>query len=424
MVDAPKFDVPGFDVLVIGAGPAGMIIASVLSECGLRVQGLTATPLRAVWPNTYGIWRDELDEFGLADLLGHAWENSVSYFSKGEVDHQRVYGLLDKVKFQEHFLAKCEQGGVKWLEGKAKNIQHSNNRSCVVTEDGTELTARVVIDASGHNPVFVEREYTYPIAYQAAYGVVGQFSKPPVEDGQFVLMDFRSDHLTAEDKATNPPTFLYVMDLGEGVYFVEETSLAASPALSFEVLQRRLNERLETQGIEILEEHEIERCLFPMNLPMPNFDQPVVGFGGAASMVHPASGYSIGANLRRAKDLAGAIATAIQNENASPHVIAKAGWQALWNPARLRKYYLYRFGLEKLMRFDEAKIMHHFESFFSLPQHQWAGFLTDNLTPVELMLTMMGLFAIAPNDLRWGLMQFRGREASLLWDFLKGRLSH
>lgn len=407
-----------FDVLVIGAGPAGAIIASALCERGLRVQGLTATPLLASWPNTYGVWRDELDELGLTDLLGHCWENSVSYFSKGELDHQRAYGLFDKAKLQAHFLAQCEQGGVEWVEGTAKDIQHFSHHSYVVTTAGQELTARVVVDCSGHQPVFVKRDYTYPIAYQAAYGVVGKFSQPPVEDGQFVLMDFRSDHLSAADKAQNPPTFLYAMDFGEGVYFVEETSLAAAPAVSFEILQRRLNQRLAARGIEILEEHEIERCLFPMNLPMPSFDQPVVGFGGAASMVHPASGYSVGAQLRRAKDLANAIATAVQDKNASPQTIAQAGWQGLWPQERLRKYYLYRFGLEKLMRFDEAKIMHHFESFFSLPQHQWAGFLADTLTPAELVLAMLRLFAIAPNDVRWALMQFPGKEAPLLWDFL------
>jgi choline dehydrogenase-like flavoprotein len=35
-----------FDVLVIGSGPAGTIIAAALAERGVRVGGLTASPLR------------------------------------------------------------------------------------------------------------------------------------------------------------------------------------------------------------------------------------------------------------------------------------------------------------------------------------------------------------------------------------------
>lgn len=73
-----------FDALVVGAGPAGMIIAAALAEQGVNVGSLTASPLRQVWPNTYGIWRDELEALGLTDLLGHCWDNCVSYFGKGK----------------------------------------------------------------------------------------------------------------------------------------------------------------------------------------------------------------------------------------------------------------------------------------------------------------------------------------------------
>jgi lycopene beta-cyclase len=407
-----------FDALVVGAGPAGVIIAAALSEQGLKVQGLTATPLRAPWPNTYGIWRDELEALDLTHLLGYSWTQCNSYFAKGEINHDRSYGLFDKAKLQNHFLEKCAQGNVTWHQAEAKSITHHADRSMVTAATGEEFQARVVIDTSGHRPVFIEREYSYPIAYQAAYGVVGRFSKPPVEDNQFVLMDFRSEHLSTEDKAKNPPTFVYAADFGDGIYFVEETSLAAAPAVSLELLEQRLRQRLADRGIEILETHEVERCLFPMNLPMPRFDQSVVGFGGSASMVHPGSGYSIGAQLRRAPDLAQAIAHALQDETASPQQIAQAGWEGLWPNERLRKYYLYRFGLEKLMRFDEVRLKNFFDTFFELPQSQWAGFLADNLTPAELVLAMVRLFAMAPNDVRWGLMQFPGKEAPLLWDFL------
>ncbi len=406
-----------FDALVIGAGPAGTMIAGALTAQGLRVQGLTATPLRAPWPNTYGIWRDELEAFGLEDLLGHCWENCVSYFGKGEVEHHRAYGLIDKAKMQAYLLERCE--GVDWQQGKARSIAHHPDHSCVTTEDGAELRARVVVDASGHQPAFVARDMAKPVAYQAAYGIVGKFSKPPVEPEQFVLMDFRRDHLSAADKEHNPPTFVYAMDFGNDIYFVEETSLAAAPAVGFDLLERRLIERLRWSQIEILETHEVERCLFPMNLPMPKFDQPVVGFGGAASMVHPASGYSIGAQLRRAPDLARGIAIALKDQNAPPQVVATSGWQALWSADRLRKYYLYRLGLEKLMRFDAAQIDNHFDTFFSLPKAQWSGFLADGLTTPELVLAMMKMFAIAPNNVRLGLMQMQKQEAPMLWEFLR-----
>jgi lycopene beta-cyclase len=407
-----------FDALVIGAGPAGTMIAAQLGERGLKVLGLTATPLRAPWPNTYGIWRDELEALGLEHLLGHQWTDCVSYFSQGEVQHHRPYGLFDKTKLQEHLLLCCEAHQVEWREDKATAIAHRADHSCVTLASGQPVQARIVIDATGHRPLFVERDQAQPVAYQAAYGVVGRCSAPPVDQGQFVLMDYRNQHLSAADSAAYPPTFLYAMDLGQGLYFLEETSLASDPAVPFEVLERRLHERLASRNITITEVHEVERCLFPMNLPMPSFEQTVVAFGGAASMVHPASGYSVGAMLRRAPDFADAIAFAVRQPNPTPHAIAQQAWQALWPQARLRKYYLYRFGLEKLMRFDQARLQHFFDTFFALPKAQWSGFLADGLTPVQLVAAMVQLFGQAPNDVRWGLMQFPGSEAALLWKFL------
>jgi lycopene beta-cyclase len=406
------------DALVIGSGPAGTIIAAALAERRVKVGGLTASPLRKVWPNTYGIWRDELEALGLTELLGHCWENCVSYFGKGKVNHGRAYGLFDNVKLQNHFLAKCETGGVEWHQGKATNIEHDCERSIVTTTAGETLRARVVIDASGHDPMFVKRQNQGVVAFQTAYGIVGHFSAPPVDPQQFVHQDFRSEHLSATERATEPPTFLYAMDFGDDVYFVEETSLAMAPPVSFELLERRLHQRLAARGVSVTEVHEVERCIFPMTLPLPDLHQPVAAFGAAASMVHPASGYMVGAMLRRSPGLAQAIATALQDPQAEPAAIARVAWQELWNPDRLRKYYLYRFGLEKLMRFDEALLKQHLDTFFSLPQSQWAGFLADRLSTPELVAAMVRLFAIAPNSLRWGLMQFPGWEKNLLWQFI------
>jgi lycopene beta-cyclase len=407
-----------FDALVIGSGPAGTIVAAALAERGVKVGGLTASPLRQVWPNTYGIWRDELEALGLTELLGHCWENCVSYFGKGEVNHHRAYGLFDKVKLQNHLLAKCEAGGVEWHQGKATNIEHDREYSIVTNTAGETIRARVVIDASGHNSMFVKRQHQGAVAFQTAYGIVGRFSTPPVAPQQFVHQDFRSEHLSATERAAEPPTFSYEMDFGDGVYFVEETSLAMSPPVSFELLERRLHQRLAARGVKVTAVHEVERCIFPMTLPLPDLHQPVVAFGGAASMVHPASGYLVGALLRRAPDLAATIAAALQDRQAETAEIARAAWRQLWNPDRLRKYYLYRFGLEKLMRFDEVLLKQHLDTFFRLPQSEWSGFLADSLSTPELLAAMVRLFALAPNSLRWGLMQFPGWESNLFWQFI------
>ena len=68
------------DVLVLGAGPAGMAIASALGKEKLDVEVLSPNGPDEPWPNTYGIWGKEVDQLGLQDLLEYRWKNTVSFF--------------------------------------------------------------------------------------------------------------------------------------------------------------------------------------------------------------------------------------------------------------------------------------------------------------------------------------------------------
>jgi len=214
--------------------------------------------------------------------------------------------LINQEAFQNELLKKCN--GIEWLNETAKDINEKNKLSEVICFSGLKIEARLVIDASGHKSNFVKRPVQNEIAQQAAYGIVGKFSSPPVKKEQFVLMDFRPNHLSNEEKLSSP-SFLYAMDLGNETFFVEETSLASYPALSQENLKKRLYKRLNSKGIKVSEIFHEENCLFPMNLPLPFKKQFVLGFGGSASMVHPASGYMIGSLLRRAPLLAKKLAT-------------------------------------------------------------------------------------------------------------------
>ena len=391
------------DVLVIGTGPAGLSLTAALAEAGVAVQGLAPTDPRSPWPNTYGIWVDELEDLGLEAFLQHRWKDCVMHVNSGMVPLHREYGLIDRDQLQTHWLTQAEKHQVTWHQGKAAHIEHFPTHTEVTTEAGDRIQARLIVDATGHYSPFIRRAAAPELAFQAAYGIIGRFSEPPTHPQQMVLMDFRDDYLTPAQRR-EPPTFLYAMDLGDGLYFVEETSLAHYPAVSPETLKQRLHQRLRHRGIEVKDIHHVEHCLFPMNQPLPDFTQRVVGFGGAASMVHPASGYMMGAMLRRGPGLAKAIAAAL-NTQATPTLVSSQAWEALWPADRVRKHYLYLFGLENLMAFDTPQLHQFFAAFFSLPTDDWAGFLADSMVLPEVVQAMVGLFGRAPNAVRLGLMR-------------------
>ena len=396
------------DVLVLGGGPAALCIASELNQQGVTVGGVAPESVDAPWPNTYGIWADELKAVGLEPLLEHRWSDTVSYFGAGGTTaqdqataHSIDYGLFDRAALQRHWLERAK--GVVWHQDTADRVELNGATTSVCCASGATLQARVVIDASGSRTPHICRPDQGPVAGQAAYGVVGRFSQAPIETGRFVLMDYRCDHLS-EAQRREPPTFLYAMDLGDGVFFVEETSLALAPGVPYDVLKRRLQQRLDQRGVEITEVIHEEFCLFPMNLPLPDRRQPVLAFGGAASMVHPASGYMVGSLLRRGPGLAQALAAALNNQNLGSAALAQRGWQALWPVELVLRHQLHQFGLGRLMGFNEALLRTHFATFFSLPQEEWFGFLTNTLPLPRLMAVMLRLFALSSWELRRGLV--------------------
>ena len=393
----------------MGAGPAALCITAELVQQGLDVQAIASKSPLEPWPNTYGIWASELESLNMEELLKYRWKDTVSFFGDGSsengntcTNHYLDYGLFNLNNFQEALLRRCN--GLSWQVETVEKIDFSEKETIVICTSGEKYFARLVIDASGHKTPFVRRPEQKEIAKQAAYGVVGKFSSPPVEKNRFVLMDFRPDHLNA-DQLLEPPSFLYAMDLGDGSYFVEETSLACAPPVSFESLKARLNSRLSSKGIQIEKIIHEEHCLFPMNLPLPNRDQPLLAFGGSASMVHPASGYMVGSLLRRAPSLAKEIATVIKKDPLIPtSQIARRGWKTLWTTELVQRHRLYQFGLQRLMSFDESLLRDFFDTFFKLPKKDWYGYLTNTLPLPRLFIVMLKLFSIAPSKVRLGML--------------------
>ena len=396
------------DILILGSGPAALCLASELAKQDLKIKGVSTKSPNEKWENTYGIWASELEELGLESLLSHRWCKTVSFFGNGKTNkgnmptkHNYDYGLINQEAFQNELLKNCK--GIEWLNETAKDISEKNKLSEVICFSGLKIKARLVIDASGHKSKFVKRPIQKKIAQQAAYGIVGKFSSPPVNKEQFVLMDFRPNHLNNEEKLSSP-SFLYAMELGDETFFVEETSLASYPALSQDNLKKRLFKRLDNKGIKVNEIFHEENCLFPMNLPLPMKKQFVLGFGGAASMVHPASGYMIGSLLRRAPLLAEKLASFLKEPHLSSLELATKGWDVLWPYELTQRHKLYQYGLQRLMSFDESRLRSFFTNFFKLSTKEWVGFLTNTLPLPKLIYVMSKMFINSPLKVKLGML--------------------
>jgi lycopene cyclase-like protein len=291
---------------------------------------------------------------------------------------------------------RCEAGGVRRVDGEAASAEHRAAGTTVRLRGGGAVEARVVVDASGHRPALVRRGARPPQAFQTAFGAVVRGPVPGVDPGRATLMDW-------DDAGLPPspvPTFLYALPFPDGSVFVEETVLVARPPVPSEALEERLRARLALRGVDFHAGGERELCWIPMGGALPSPRQRVVGFGGAAGMVHPATGYLLARTLADAPVLAAALADALGRPGGSPAAAAHAGWDALWPADRRRRNALFRFGMEALLGLDARDTRDFFAAFFSLPDADWQGYLGDRLPAAELAGVMARFFARAPRRVR------------------------
>ena len=309
----------------------------------------------------------------------------------------RGYVVLGNEALATNLRGRAVAAGVRMVRGEAAGAAPHHDATVLVTRAGAVVAARAVIDASGAPAALVRA--ARPQSWQVAHGLVVRTDPPIAAPGSCVLMDW-----TPVPREPDPqPSFLYVLALDDGRALVEETVLAAPRPLAAAVLARRLAARLDAAGARIVEVERTETVRIPMGLGAPR-PQPVVGFGAAGGMIHPVTGYSVAASLRRAPVLAGAIAAAIRR-GATTAAIAAAGWDAVWPAERRRARALELFGFDAIAHMDARRLGELFDTFFALPTDDWAGFLAGTLPPRAVAAVMRRSFATAPWSLRRSLVR-------------------
>jgi Lycopene cyclase protein len=250
-------------------------------------------------------------------------------------------------------------------------------------------------------------------AEQTAYGVVvdAAVAAPLVGEDEALFMDWRPEH-----GEPGWPTFLYAVPLGGGEVLLEETSLARRPGLPLPVLRRRLHARLAHRGIALPPDTgragrdgappdthrpsalppdarptvaRVERVRFPVDRPRHR-SPGVLGFGAAAPLVHPASGYSVAEALR----LAPAVAHALVAGG------VPAAERVIWSPRARAVHRLRRVGLEALLRMPPEAVPAFFDTFFALPERHQRAYLSARDDLAGMLVAMGALFGRADARLR------------------------
>lgn len=394
-----------FDILVVGAGPAGLAAAAALSQRGLRV-GCLAPQHPPRWPNTYGLWLDELETLGLQDCVDIRWDKPTVVAGANTIHRlPRSYARLDNKKLIARLIKRAEGGNITWLTGVARDWARISRGVEIVASPAAPhqsprcYEARAVIDATGHFPALLKRASRVAPAWQTAWGIMAHCKGDPILGGaSMALMDFSA--IDGESTFAEPPSFLYAMNMGGGRYFLEETVLASRPAFKIERLQHRLATRLEMRGVEVVEVLETERVAFPMGLDLPISNPFILGFGGAASMVHPATGYMVGRALQAAQPLAFAIAEELGRAGGDPMRAVAAGREAIWPQSTRRSRELLLFGLETLLKLNADETRVFFNAFFRLAPAQWAAYLSGTASPAEITQMMLEVFRHLPPALK------------------------
>lgn len=372
-----------FDVAVVGLGPAGRALASRSAVSGLSVLAIDPRP-DAAWRPTYGIWRDELGY--LPQSVVRSSVENPQIRARGIHPLPRAYAVLDNAAVQEALPLTA-----------VTEVRRARLSDADVSALRAE--ARVVVDARGARPSSPGADSRAPspdpAPAQTAYGIVvpAEVAAPALDGAEGLLMDWRTDWATSGDRRpgsadAGPATFLYAFPMGQGRTLLEETCLAAAPALGVAELKRRLHRRLIARGISeeaIDDPFEREIVWIPMRGRARAAPDGVLALGTAGRGGNLVTGYSVAHSLKRADDLARAIAS-----GTAPRAIDPPG------PADVPR----EAGLRALLRLDVAGTVALFEAFGHLPPRQQRDFMSRDSTAPGLAMAMWGMFLRMPASAR------------------------
>lgn len=412
-----------------------MALARGLVARGVRPTLLAPGGLAGSNDATLCAFLDEVAATAPPGFVADVFPRTLVHTGRGAVDLQRPYARL-----APRALARAVGDGVAVVDDRVVAV--ADDGRAVTTASGRTLAASFVVDATGHRPVLVRQTSTassrlpapaspsaqsaaQQSAQQAAFGIFVDGVDDELTPGTALFMDWRAPFGPDDVDDGGPPSFLYALAFGDGRLLLEETSLAAAPAVPFDVLEKRLRARLRRRGTRIRREIGVERVLFPLQGALPLPAQPVGAFGASLGLVQPVTGYTVARSLRAVDVVADVVVAGIRVGTA-PRSIADDVLSRVWTPEARARRRLQLFGLDALCAFDGDSARAFFGAFFEQPAPVWRGFLDGTSSSIELRRSMWRVFAAVPSSVRLHLMRgaFSPLASAVVGDVVKDVVAH
>lgn len=367
------------DITIVGAGPAGLILAASLVEQGLTVQVVDICS-RKSWTNNYCFWTQELTQADLSpnlsaiihDAIANTWPQSIIHTNGQSYTLDTPYSKFDTTCLQRNLLSFLDRHLVQFHDDQILSVIHEAESSRLVGERGIYLS-RLVIDAGGSQSGLLTRSPNPQPAFQIAYGQHLHFPDGYThlfDANQVGFMNFRLPHGWKPFRFTTP-SFLYVLPISDTDVFVEETVLATRNNVEFTELQERLDIRKQQwrcQDVDIVDE---EFCRIEMGGALPKRGR-TLAFGAAAGFTHPVTGYQIMRSIYLAPVLAQCLKA---HWDLNIDEVTSNAWSVIWSPSALYNRRLYLLGLDLIARLKQPAFQSFFGAFSpATPPLFWASF--------------------------------------------------
>ena len=184
------------DVLVVGAGPAGLSTARELAAAGLATavverQRSVGEHVRTSGATAVDTVRRQGTPASLYHVVPRLRIASPTYAATFEADE--VFAILDVRGFYRWLAARAEEAGARVLVGTAATeplVDGGAVAGCRVVAGGEEraLRARVVVDAGGHRAQLSKRSGLHPGFTRFGVGAEVELEAPDADQREAVLI--------------------------------------------------------------------------------------------------------------------------------------------------------------------------------------------------------------------------------------------